>query len=458
MKTDIVILAAGKGTRMKSALPKVMHPLAGRPLVKHVVDTASRLALSEQPDIHVVIGHGAETVESYFAGTDVNLVYQLEQLGTGHAVAQALPVMSKDGITLVLYGDVPLTATNSLESLLEKVTPTSMGLLTAIPASSKGYGRIVRDEAGRVTAIVEEKDATDAQRNIKEINTGILAIESRHLHDWLPTLSNSNAQGEYYLTDVIAMAVQAGLTVETVNPNQIEETLGVNNRLQLAELERFYQRQQADVLMTNGASLADPARIDVRGTVTTGQDCDIDINAVFEGTVTLGNNVSIGPNCVFKNCTIGDGTRIEANTVIEDAVIGTSCNVGPFARVRPGTVLEHGAKLGNFVEIKKAHIGKGSKVNHLTYVGDTVMGEGVNIGAGTITCNYDGANKYVTTIHDNVFVGSNSTLVAPVTLNEGAFVGAGSVITKDIPANKLTIGRAKQVTIDSWKRPVKDHK
>ncbi len=455
MKTDIVILAAGKGTRMKSALPKVMHLLAGRPLVKHVVDTAGQLQLSQTPQIHVVIGHGAEKVETYFAGTDVNLVYQLEQLGTGHAVAQALSEIAPDGVTLVLYGDVPLTATNSLETLLAKVTPKSMGLLTAIPASSKGYGRIVRNAQGLVTAIVEEKDASDAQREIKEINTGILAIESRHLHEWLPRLSNSNAQGEYYLTDVIAMAVAAGLTVETVNPNEIEETLGVNNRIQLAELERFYQLQQAEYLMTNGASLADPSRIDVRGTVTTGQDCAIDINAVFEGTVILGNNVIIGPNCVLKNCQIGDGSHIEANTVIDDAVIGVDCHVGPFARVRPGTILEQGAKLGNFVEIKKAHIGKGSKVNHLTYVGDTVMGEGVNIGAGTITCNYDGANKYVTTIHDNVFVGSNSTLVAPVTLNEGAFVGAGSVITKDIPAGKLTIGRAKQVTIESWKRPTK---
>ena len=453
MKIDIVVLAAGKGTRMKSALPKVMHALAGKPLVQHVVDTAKKLDAEHQ--VHLVVGHGAERVIDHFANSSVAIVEQKEQLGTGHAVAQALPHIDNNSVSLVLYGDVPLIQQKSLSALIDQVSDQSMALLTAIPESSSGYGRIVRDDQQKVLAIVEEKDASQQQKAIAEINTGILAVQSSRLHQWLPKLSSNNAQGEYYLTDIIAMAVADGLTVETSQPEYIEETLGVNNRLQLAELERFYQSQQADVLMTNGATLADPSRVDVRGELTTGQDCFIDVNAVFEGRVILGDNVTIGANCVLKNCVIGDGTVVEPFTSIDDAQIADLCNIGPFARVRPGTKMEQGSKLGNFVETKKAHIGKGSKVNHLTYVGDTEMGEGANIGAGTITCNYDGVNKHLTQIGDGVFVGSNSTLVAPVTLAAGSFIGAGSVITKDTEENKLSIARAKQVTISKWTRPEK---
>lgn len=453
MKIDIVILAAGKGTRMKSALPKVMHKLAGKPLVQHVVDVAQ--ALDDSNAVHLVIGHGSEKVAAFFSSFPVKLVEQTEQLGTGHAVSQAMPGIDSDGITLVLYGDVPLIQKASLEHLISKVSGTSMALLTAIPDSSTGYGRIVRDDNHNVLAIVEEKDASEKEKEIGEINTGILAVQSSCLHDWLPKLSSDNAQGEYYLTDIIAMAVRDGLTVETVQPAYIEETLGVNNRQQLAELERFYQLQQADVLMTNGATLADPARIDVRGSLTTGQDCYIDINAVFEGTVTIGHNVTIGANCVLKNCQVGDDTVIESFSSIDDSQVGIGCIIGPYARLRPGTNMEQGAKIGNFVETKKAHIGKGSKVNHLTYIGDTEMGAGVNVGAGTITCNYDGVNKHLTRIGDDVFIGSNSTLVAPINLATGSFVGAGSVMTKDTDENKLSIARAKQITINKWKRPEK---
>ena len=438
---------------MKSALPKVMHTLSGKPLVQHVVDTAKKLDSEHQ--VHLVVGHGAERVIEHFADSSVSIVEQTEQLGTGHAVAQALPHVGTESVTLVLYGDVPLIQQKSLSDLLALVSDRSMALLTAIPESSSGYGRIVRNAQNQVLAIVEEKDASEEQKAIGEINTGILAVQSSKLHQWLPRLSSNNAQGEYYLTDIIAMAVADGLIVETSQPEYIEETLGVNNRMQLAELERFYQSRQAELLMMNGATLADPARIDVRGELTTGQDCFIDINAIFEGQVILGNNVTIGPNCILKNCIVGDDTVIEAFTSIDDAHISDLCNIGPFARVRPGTKMEQGSKLGNFVETKKAHIGKGSKVNHLTYVGDTVMGEGANIGAGTITCNYDGVNKHLTQIGDGVFVGSNSTLVAPVKLAAGSFIGAGSVITKDTEEDKLSLARAKQVTISKWKRPEK---
>lgn len=438
---------------MKSALPKVMHTLSGKPLVQHVVDTAKKLDSEHQ--VHLVVGHGAERVIEHFADSSVSIVEQTEQLGTGHAVAQALPHVGTESVTLVLYGDVPLIQQKSLSDLLALVSDRSMALLTAIPESSSGYGRIVRNAQNQVLAIVEEKDASEEQKAIGEINTGILAVQSSKLHQWLPRLSSNNAQGEYYLTDIIAMAVADGLIVETSQPEYIEETLGVNNRMQLAELERFYQSRQAELLMINGATLADPARIDVRGELTTGQDCFIDINAIFEGKVILGNNVTIGPNCILKNCIVGDDTVIEAFTSIDDAHISDLCNIGPFARVRPGTKMEQGSKLGNFVETKKAHIGKGSKVNHLTYVGDTVMGEGANIGAGTITCNYDGVNKHLTQIGDGVFVGSNSTLVAPVKLAAGSFIGAGSVITKDTEEDKLSLARAKQVTISKWKRPEK---
>ena len=440
---------------MKSSLPKVLHTLAGKPMVQHVVDSATELNAT---GIHIVVGHGAEKVESHFAGQPVSMVLQQEQLGTGHAVTQALPNIDPQGITLILYGDVPLVSVPSLQKLLAEVSEKSIGLMTAYPEDPNGYGRIVRDYQGRVSAIIEQKDANEDQLSIREVNTGILAAPSASLHKWLPALSNDNAQGEYYLTDIIAMAAHDNMDIRAVQPQALEETLGVNDRVQLAYLERYYQYQQAVKLMVNGASLADPERIDVRGIVTTGRDVSLDINVVFEGKVELGDNIVVGPNCVLKDCRIASGTRIEAFSHIDGADIGQDCQIGPYARVRPGTQLDTGAKLGNFVETKKAVIGKGSKVNHLTYIGDAEMGDGVNVGAGTITCNYDGANKFKTVMGDNVFVGSNSTLVAPLNLASGSFVGAGSVITKDSDPETLVIGRAKQVTITKWKRPVKDNK
>ncbi|WP_320823144.1 bifunctional UDP-N-acetylglucosamine diphosphorylase/glucosamine-1-phosphate N-acetyltransferase GlmU [Reinekea sp.] len=451
MDVSIVVLAAGQGSRMKSSLPKVLHYLAGQPLAAHVVNVARQFT----PDISLVIGHGAEQVRQYFAGQPLKFCVQTEQLGTGHAVSQALPLLPKEGAVLILYGDVPLTRADTLQRLIDQVTDKSMGLLTVKLEDPSGYGRIVRDAAGQVTSIVEHKDALPEQLAINEINSGIIALPAWALHDWLPSLSNQNAQGEYYLTDLIAIAVGKGVVVNTVQPSFEEETLGVNNRVQLAQLERWHQQQIATELMTQGVTLMDPARIDVRGSLLAGQDCLIDVNCLFEGTVTLANNVTIGPNCVLRNATIGTGTVIEANTLIDGASVGASAQVGPFARLRPGTELADYTKIGNFVETKKAIIGVGSKVNHLSYIGDTVIGTGSNIGAGTISCNYDGVNKYATEIGNNAFVGSNSTLVAPVVIRDGAFVGAGSVITKTAPADQLTLGRSRQVTIAKWQKPVK---
>jgi len=451
MDVSVVVLAAGQGSRMKSSRPKVLHCLAGQPLVAHVVKVARQFT----PDISLVIGHGAEQVRQYFAGQPLKFCVQAEQLGTGHAVSQALPLLPKEGAVLILYGDVPLTRADTLQRLIDQVTDKSMGLLTVKLEDPSGYGRIVRDAVGQVTSIVEHKDALPEQLAINEINSGIIALPAWALHDWLPSLSNQNAQGEYYLTDLIAIAVGKGVAVNTVHPSCEEETLGVNNRVQLAQLERWHQQQIATELMTQGVTLMDPARIDVRGTLSAGQDCLIDVNCVFEGTVTLANNVTIGPNCVLRNATIGADTVIEAHTLIDGASVGASAQVGPFARLRPGTELADHTKIGNFVETKKAIIGVGSKVNHLSYIGDTVIGTGSNIGAGTISCNYDGVNKYATVIGNNAFVGSNSTLVAPVIINDGAFVGAGSVITKTAPADQLTLGRSRQVTIAKWQKPVK---
>ncbi|MEJ2044641.1 MAG: bifunctional UDP-N-acetylglucosamine diphosphorylase/glucosamine-1-phosphate N-acetyltransferase GlmU [Reinekea sp.] len=436
-KISVVVLAAGQGSRMKSSLPKVLHPLAGLPLAAHVVNTARQFT----SDISMVVGHGAEQVKQYFSDQGIKFCLQQEQLGTGHAVAQALHQLPKQGAVLVLYGDVPLTKPETLQTLVSKVTDESMGLLTVNVDDPTGYGRIVRDENFKVTAIVEHKDASEDQLSITEINSGIIAIPAWALHEWLPKLSNNN--------------VNEGVAVQAVHPDSEQETLGVNNRIQLAELERWYQHQQAERLMVSGATLADPARIDVRGELTTGEDVSIDINCVFEGRVQLGNGVVIGPNCVIRNATIGDDSVIEANSVIDEASIGASANIGPFARIRPGTELADKTKVGNFVETKKAIIGEGSKVNHLSYIGDATIGSGANIGAGTITCNYDGANKFQTQIGDGAFVGSNSTLIAPVTIEEGAFIGAGSVITKTAPADQLTVGRARQVTISNWQKPRK---
>lgn len=447
----IVILAAGQGTRMKSSLPKVLHPLAGRPLLHHVIDTAETLGAD---GIHVVIGHGAEAVKA--ATTHhVQWALQAEQLGTGHAVAQALPLIPDNARVLVLYGDVPMISMSTLERLLAGLDAKSLALLTVRLADPTGYGRILRNEAGLVTAIVEQKDANESQKQIDEVNTGILAVMASHLKQWLPQLSNSNAQGEYYLTDIIAMAAGKGMRIEVAQPPCEEEVEGVNNRVQLATLERWYQRQQAERLMMAGVTLADPARLDVRGQVETAQDVFIDVNVVLEGRVRIGEGVRIGPNCVIRDAELEDGCDILANTVIEDAHIGPRAHVGPFARIRPGTRLAVDSKIGNFVEVKKATIGEGSKVNHLSYVGDAEIGVGVNVGAGTITCNYDGVNKYRTVMEDGVFIGSNTALVAPVTIGKDATVGAGSTITRDVGAGELAVARGKQRNIEGWERPRK---
>ncbi|MFY3774807.1 bifunctional UDP-N-acetylglucosamine diphosphorylase/glucosamine-1-phosphate N-acetyltransferase GlmU [Marinobacter salsuginis] len=448
----VVILAAGQGSRMKSALPKVLHPIAGRPMLHHVIATAKQLGAEK---IHTVIGHGAEKVRETTDEASVNWVTQSEQLGTGHAVAQALPDLPDDARVLVLYGDVPLTRHETLDGLVGTLDDNTLGLLTVTMDNPQGYGRIVRNADGKVQSIVEQKDASAEQQQIREVNTGILAVSAKHLKNWLPSLSNSNAQGEYYLTDIIAMAVDQGLGISVSQPENPFEVQGVNNRLQLAELERWFQRQQADRLMTEGATLADPVRLDVRGELTIGNDLWIDVNVVFEGKVNLGSNVSIGPGCVIKDTTIADGAEIKANSVIEGAVIGAHAQIGPFARIRPGTELAANTKVGNFVETKKAIVGEGSKINHLSYVGDASLGRNVNVGAGTITCNYDGVNKYQTVLGDGVFVGSNTALVAPVTVAAEATIGAGSTITRDVADHELAVARGRQRNISGWEKPKK---
>lgn len=456
MNLNVVILAAGKGSRMASNLPKVLQPLAKKSLLSHVLSTSLTLKAAK---VIVVYGHGGdlvrETIDETFSGAPLSWVEQKEQLGTGHAVQQALPKLEAGSRTLILYGDVPLVSADSLTSFMEQTPADGCGVLTVMLEDATGYGRIIRDDSYHVIAIVEEKDASDAQKQIKEANSGIMLVNTDLLADWLPKLSNENAQGEYYLTDIVKMANDAQVTVNaTVVPDPMEVE-GVNDKLQLANLERLYQQAQARRLMLAGATIADPARIDIRGHVTVGKDCYIDINAVLEGEVSLGENVQIGPNCLISNSQIGDNVVIHANSVLEDAVVGVSCQVGPYARLRPGTVLHNNAKVGNFVETKKSVIGEGSKVNHLSYVGDSELGKDVNVGAGTITCNYDGVNKHKTLIQDNAFIGSNSSLVAPVEIGEGATIGAGSTIAKNAPAGKLTITRAKQLTLDGWKRPIK---
>jgi len=452
VKLEVVILAAGQGTRMRSHLPKVLHRLAGKALVQHVIDSARQLDASA---IHTVIGHGAEQVQSRLQQLPTRWVLQEQQLGTGHAVAQAMPAVADDSVVLVLYGDVPLVKTETLQKLLAAVSAERMALLTVELADPTGYGRILRDAEGRVTAIVEHKDASEAQRAIREINTGILAAPAHLLKQWLPQLSANNAQGEYYLTDIIGLAVEQSIAIAAQQPQSAWEVQGVNNRLQLSELERQYQRTQAETLMTNGVTLADPARIDVRGSLTTGRDVFIDVNCVFEGEVTLGDNVKIGPNCVIRNATIADDAEIDSHSVIEDAKVGSAAHVGPFARLRPGTELAARSRIGNFVETKKAIIGEGSKVNHLTYIGDCSIGRHVNVGAGTITCNYDGANKFKTEIGDGAFIGSNSSLVAPVSIGKNATVGAGSTVTANVGDEQLAVARGKQRNIDGWERPQK---
>ena len=452
MNLSVVILAAGEGRRMRSALPKVLHPLAGRPLLAHVVDAARALSPRR---ILVVYGHGSETLRASLPLSDVEWVAQPRQLGTGHAVQQTLAHLPAEDTVLVLYGDVPLIAPATLKRLVAGADGDRLMLLTARLSDPAGYGRIVRDDQGRVRRIVEDRDASPEERAIDEVNTGIMALPAARLGGWLARLDNANAQGEYYLTDVVALAVADGLTVETASPAAAWEVQGVNDRLQLAALERIWQRRRAEELMREGVTVMDPARLDIRGELEAGPDCRLDINLVCEGRVVLGAGVTVGPNVYLRDVHIGDGATILANSVIEEAEIGPRCRIGPFARIRPGTLCEQDACIGNFVEVKNSRIGTGSKVNHLSYIGDTTMGEGVNVGAGTITCNYDGARKHRTVIGDHAFIGSDTQLVAPVTVGEGATIGAGSTITRDAPAGELTLSRAPQQTRPGWRRPVK---
>ncbi|MEL0635638.1 bifunctional UDP-N-acetylglucosamine diphosphorylase/glucosamine-1-phosphate N-acetyltransferase GlmU [Marinomonas sp. TI.3.20] len=453
MTQDIVILAAGKGSRMKSKLPKVLHSIAGVPMVRRVLTVASSLPNAV---LHLIVGHQGEDVAVKCQDFSANIVWQNDPQGTGDALKRVAPHLQEEGSTLTLYGDVPLIQTSTLEKMTSLSTPNSLVLLTVTLENPTGYGRIVRNAGNKVTAIVEQKDANDEELKIQEVNTGILLAPNAHLQTWLAALTNNNAQQEYYLTDIIAMAARDGVDIVTVQPSSETEVSGVNDRVQLAALERVLQRQQADELMRNGATLLDPSRIDVRGELTTGQDVVIDINCIFEGKVVIGDDVEIGQNCHLKDCTIGKGTIIKSNTLIDDSQVGENCDIGPFARLRPGTQLANKAKIGNFVETKKAMIGEGSKVNHLSYIGDTQMGAGVNIGAGTITCNYDGVNKYLTQVADNVFIGSNSALVAPVSIAAGATIAAGSTITKNVASNQLALGRARQTAKDNWPKPTKN--
>ena len=448
---NIVILAAGQGKRMHSNLPKVLHPVAGKALAQHVIDTARTLAPEK---LIVVYGHGGDMVRSFLAADDVAWAEQAQQLGTGHAVAQALSQLGDAPQTLVLYGDVPLTTAATLKRLLH-AGKDGLSILTVDLPNPTGYGRIVRDVAGNVQCIVEEKDASPEQKAIREVNTGIMAIPTARLGDWLGKLKNDNAQGEYYLTDIVALAVAEGLPVRTAQPEADWEVLGVNSKVQLAELERQHQRNLAEQLLVAGVRLADPARLDIRGTLTHGRDVAIDVGCVFEGNVELADGVEIGPYCVLKDVTVGPGTRIAAFCHFEGAAIGPDGVLGPYARLRPGTELGAEVHIGNFVEVKKSRIGKQSKANHLAYIGDAEIGERVNVGAGTITCNYDGVNKHKTVIEDDVFIGSDTQLVAPVTVGRGATLGAGTTLTKNAPPDALTVSRAKQLTLAGWQRPQK---
>ncbi len=452
MKLEILILAAGQGKRMHSALPKVLHDLGGRPLLAHVLAAAEAL---HPAAIHVVYGHGGEAVRAAFAGTRVRWVHQAKQHGTGHAVQLAMAGIDPGSLVLVLYGDVPLITLATLRALAGLAGPDRVALLTAELEQPGHYGRILRDGQNKVTRIVEHRDATPAETAVKEINTGFMAAPTARLSQWLAKLTRANAQGEYYLTDIIGMAVAEGVTVATHRPAHAWEILGVNSREELAHVERVHQQQQAEALMRAGVTLRDPARFDLRGELSCGRDVVIDVNVVIEGKVELGDGVHIGPNNVIRDARIGAGTVVQPSCVIEQAVVGRDCRIGPFARLRPGADIGDGAHIGNFVEIKKSTVGTGSKVNHLAYVGDATIGKDVNVGAGTITCNYDGANKHQTVIEDRAFIGSNTALVAPVTIGAGATIGAGSVIAKDAPAGELTLTRAEQRSVKGWKRPVK---
>lgn len=451
MSTTVIILAAGKGTRMRSSLPKVLQPLAGRPLLGHVIETAKKIKADQ---IITIYGHGGQLVQNAFSHENIQWVEQTEQLGTGHAVKVSLPVLPKTGISLILSGDVPCIQQNTLENLLAAATQTGIGLVTLTLADATGYGRIVR-ENGQIQAIVEHKDASEQQRQIKEINTGIYAVQNEKLHEWLPKLSNENAQGEYYLTDIVAMALQDGMQVASVEPEQAFEVDGVNDRVQLATLERLYQQDQAKKLMQQGVHLIDPSRFDLRGQLTVGQDVRIDINVIIEGECEFGDQVEIGAGCIIKNTRIAAGTKVQPYSIFDQAVVGENTQIGPFARLRPGAQLANEVHIGNFVEVKNTRIGFASKANHFTYLGDAEIGEEANIGAGTITCNYDGANKFKTQIGDRAFIGSNSSLVAPVKIGNGATVGAGSTITHDVAENSLAVERSKQFVKENYPRPQK---
>ena len=452
---NIAILAAGQGKRMRSGLPKVLHPLGGRPLLAHVLDTARKLAADR---ICVVYGHGGEAVRARFPEPDLRWALQDPPQGTGHALAQALPQLAADGVTLVLFGADPLARASTLASVIGHARAGALSLLTIELDDPTGYGRIVRGPDGAVTAIVEEKDATPEQRAIREINTGVMAAPTAHFARWLKAVDNRNASGEYYLTAVIARARQEGVAIETSRAASLIETLGVNTMRELAQLERLYQRAQADALLDAGVTLADPGRIDIRGALACGADVTIDVGCVFEGTVRLGDGVTIGANCVLKDVTVEAGSQVLPFSHLDGAAIGANCRVGPYARLRPGAALADDVHIGNFVEVKASIIGRGSKANHLAYVGDTTMGAGVNFGAGSITANYDGVNKHRTVIGDDASIGSNCVLVAPVTIGRGATIGGGSTISREAPADTLTVSRAKQVSLPGWKRPVKKPK
>ncbi|MDG2917870.1 bifunctional UDP-N-acetylglucosamine diphosphorylase/glucosamine-1-phosphate N-acetyltransferase GlmU [Bisgaard Taxon 10/6] len=450
-KLSVVILAAGKGTRMYSDLPKVLHKVAGKPMVKHVIDTAKQLSADQ---IHLIYGHGADLLKERLADEPVNWVFQAEQLGTGHAMQQAAPFFNDDENIVMLYGDAPLITKETLERLVAAKPENGIALLTVELENPTGYGRIIR-ENGSVVAIVEQKDASPDQLKITEVNTGVMVSDGASFKKWLARLDNNNAQGEYYMTDVIGLANRDGFKVTAVKADDMMEVEGANNRLQLAALERYFQRKQAKALLLAGVSLADPERFDLRGELEHGKDVEIDVNVIIEGKVKLGNGVKIGAGCVLKNVTVGDNTEIKPYSVLEDSTVGDKAAIGPFSRLRPGAELAAETHVGNFVEIKKAKVGKGSKVNHLTYVGDAEIGAACNIGAGVITCNYDGANKFRTVIGDNVFVGSDAQLVAPVKVGDGATIGAGSTITKDVAAGELVTTRVPQRHTAGWERPAK---
>lgn len=458
MNTDleIVILAAGKGTRMRSDKPKVLHEIAAKPMLAHVIETARSLSPTR---IHVVIGHGADSIRDRFStDEDLNWIVQSEQLGTGHAVLQAMPAVAQSANVLILYGDVPLTPSAVLSDLIASLQQRTLALLTVELEQPAAYGRIIRAEDQRVLRIVEAKDASPEQLNVQEINTGIMAASAQNLNVWLPELSNSNSQGEYYLTDIVEKAAQTDAGVTATVANDELSVMGINSLPELALMERAFQRTQAETLMANGVSLADPDRFDLRGSLNAGVDCFVDVNVVIEGDVKIGDRVIIKPNAIIRNTSIGDDVVVEANCVLEDASVANGCVIGPFARLRPQAELSDNVRIGNFVEVKKSKLGFGSKANHLAYIGDSLIGENVNIGAGTITCNYDGVNKHQTNIGDGAFIGSNTALVAPVNIGAGAVVGAGSTVAKDAPAEQLTLTRARQMTVRGWRKPVKKQK